>query len=534
VAHTHGDRGSLAYVYLLTSVAALGGLLFGYDTAVIAGAIKFIKLRFALDEIGEGWAVSSILVGCMFGAALAGILSDRLGRKRVLLLSALLFGLSSVGAALAPDLQMFVVARLLGGLGVGMASIVSPLYIAEVAPANIRGLLVSLNQVAIISGMVIVSLANWRIADYGSKMDRQFRGFNSSYEAKYGRDEIIKGFLAKHGPQIDRVEVAAFLSEHKGAPDNAAAVAFLKKHEIDVEESAVEFARHGVLPWNEEFGWRVMFGVGALPALLFFLAVFAVPESPRWLTKQGRGDEALVVLSRVGGSQLAQRQMREIEEAIAEEEGTLRDLFRPGVRVALGIAIVLAILQQVTGINAVVYYAPKIFESAETTPAQALLQTVALQLVNLFCTLISIVVVDRVGRKPLLLLTSAAMGVSLVLLGGAFYFKLSAAWIFGFTLAYIGSFAAAMGPVVWVVLSEIFPTRTRGRAMSIAIVALWIACFAVAQSVPWMFANAGHTLTFGVYALMCAVAVVFVALFVPETKGKTLEEIERSWHRAKG
>jgi MFS family permease len=553
VAHAHDDRGSLAYVYLLTSVAALGGLLFGYDTAVIAGAIKFLKLRFTLDEFGEGWAVASILVGCMVGAALAGILSDRLGRKRVLLLSAVLFGLSSVGAALAPDIQMFVVARLLGGLGVGMASIVSPLYIAEVAPANIRGLLVSLNQVAIISGMVIVSLANWGIADYGSKVDGRTaatcrtqshcvecthgeasgRSETASYECKECAPATVQSFITKHGPKIEPADVSAFLAEHKNAPDNAAVVAFLKKQKIEVEESAVELARIGLLPWNEEYGWAVMFGVGALPALLFFLAVFAVPESPRWLTKQGRGDEALVVLSRVGGSQLAQRQMREIEEAIAEEEGTIRDLFRPGVRVALGIAIVLAILQQVTGINAVVYYAPKIFESAETTPAQALLQTVALQLMNLFCTLISILVVDRVGRKPLLLVASAAMGISLLLLGGAFYFELSAAWIFGFTLAYIGSFAAAMGPVVWVLLSEIFPTRTRGRAMSIAIVALWIACYAVAQSVPWMFAHAGHTLTFGVYALMCAVAFVFVALFVPETKGKTLEEIERSWIRGK-
>lgn len=221
--------------------------------------------------------------------------------------------------------------------------------------------------------------------------------------------------------------------------------------------------------------------------------------------------------------------MREIEEAIAHEGGSIWQLFRPGIRVALVIAVVLAILQQVTGINVVLYYAPKIFESAEATPTQALLQTVALQAVNLLFTLVAIWVVDRGGRKPLLLITSAAMGISLVLLGGAFFLKLSSVWIFAFTLAYVGSFAVAMGPVVWVVLSEIFPTRTRGRAMGVATVSLWIACFLVSQTVPWMFKHFGQAPTFWVYAVMCLVSFVFVAGFVPETKGKTLEEIERSW-----
>jgi len=455
------DRdGSMVYVCLLATVAALGGLLFGYDTAVIAGAIGFLKKEFIIGhyperwvDVLEGWAVANVLVGCMIGASLAGTLSDRFGRKKVLLLSAVLFAVSAVGSAVPENLSQFVVARMLGGFAVGMASMLSPLYIAEVSPAGIRGRLVSLNQIAIISGMLVVSIVNWMIA----------------------------------------------------SPE---------------DES-----------WNVATGWRWMFGSETLPALLFFVLLFLVPESPRWLTKQGREDEALAVLARVGGRQRARLEMKEIHDAIARESGSIWELFRPGIRAALAIAVVLAILQQVTGINAVLYYAPKIFESAEVTPTQALLQTVALQVVNVLLTLVAIVVVDRGGRKPLLLITSAAMGISLLLLGGAFFLKLGAVWIFVFTLAYVGSFAVAMGPVVWVVLSEIFPTRTRGRAMGVATVSLWVACFAVSQTVPWMFENLGEAVTFWSYATMCVVSFFFVALFVPETKGKTLEEIEQSWTR---
>ena len=445
------DRGSTGYVWLLASVAALGGLLFGYDTAVIAGAIKFLVKRFELDATQEGWAVANVLVGCMIGAALAGTLGDRLGRKKVLLLSAVLFTVSAVGAAMPNNLTQFVVARMLGGLGVGMASMLSPLYIAEVAPARIRGRLVSLNQVTIILGMLIISIVNWLIA----------------------------------------------------SPDNET--------------------------WNIATGWRWMFASGTLPAVLFLVCLFLVPESPRWLVKQGREAEALAVLTRVGGRECAQAEMAEIREAIARESGEFRELFRPGVRTALIIALALAVLQQVTGINAVLYYAPKIFASAGVSDSQALLQTAALSLVNVLFTLIAIWLVDRIGRKPLLLATSTAMCVSLALLGAAFQLGLPAAWIVAFTLAYVASFAVGMGPVVWVVLSEIFPTRIRGRAMSIATVCLWVACFAVSQTVPWMFQTLGQPATFWTYAIMCLVAIGFVAAWVPETKGKTLEEIERGW-----
>jgi MFS family permease len=237
------------------------------------------------------------------------------------------------------------------------------------------------------------------------------------------------------------------------------------------------------------------------------------------------------VLTRVGGARRARENLDQIREAIAMESGSFWELFRPGIRVALLIAVGLAVLQQVTGINAVLYYAPGIFRSAgaDVTAAQALLQTVALQAVNLLFTLVAIQVVDRGGRKPLLLVTSAAMGVSLVLLGGAFQLDLAPGWIFAFTLCYVASFGVAMGPVVWVVLSEIFPTRTRGRAMAIATVTLWAANFLITQTVPWMFNHLGKAGTVWIYAAMCLVAFVFVGALIPETKGKTLEEIERAW-----
>lgn len=446
-------EGSLAYVVLLTAVAALGGLLFGYDTAVIAGAIGFLKNHFVLGPAMEGWAVSNVLVGCMVGAMSAGTLSDRWGRKPVLLMSAALFAVSAVGAALPRHLYEFVIARFLGGLGVGMASILSPLYIAEVAPPKIRGRLVSLNQVAIILGMLVVSLANWWINQLGDTS------------------------------------------------------------------------------WNESTGWRWMFASGTLPAGLFLAALFLVPESPRWLTKQGRQDEARGILTRIAGPTAAAAQLDEIRHTIAEEGGRWRDLFQPGIRLALVIAVVMAILQQVTGINAVLYYAPQVFAAADVTPGRALLQTVAMHIVNLSFTMVAIWLVDRLGRKPLLLATSAAMGVSLVLLGAAFHWGLAPVWIFALVLIYVASFAVAMGPVVWVVLSEIFPTRTRGRAMSVAILALWIACFTLSQTVPWMFATLGRATTFWTYAIMCGVSLVFVAAFIPETKDQTLEAIEQHWTR---
>lgn len=453
-AYRDPSTGSMTYVFLLASVAALGGLLFGYDTAVISGAIGFLAERFQLGAVAKGWAASSALVGCMVGAASAGVLSDQLGRKRVLLVSAVAFLVSAIWAALPRTLAEFVVARIVGGFGIGAASMLSPLYIAEVSPARVRGRLVSINQLAIVSGMVIVYFVNAYIASLG---------------------------------------------------DTA---------------------------WNVALGWRWMFGSGALPAVVFLLLLFAVPESPRWLTKQGRDAEAMAVLVRVGGAKHAEDEMRDIQQTIAQESGSLLQLFQPGIRVALVIAVVLAVLQQITGINVVLYYAPEIFKNAGLPVSTAMNDTVLVGLVNMLFTLVAIWLVDQLGRKPLLLLGTLGMGASLALLGGAYYFQmLHGKWVLLCTLLYVASFASAMGPVVWVIMSEIFPTRIRGRAMSIATVCLWVACYLVSQTFPWMLETFQGALTFWFYAAMCGVALAFIGLCVPETKGKTLEQIERSWLR---
>ena len=472
-----GGKGSMSFTVRVCLVATLGGLLFGYDTAVISGAIGFMKAHFDFTAAQKGWAASSALVGCIFGAIMAGSLSDGLGRKKVLIISAILFLISAIGSAIPKELTeffftgyplfgegyklglpessvypLFVDYRILGGLAVGAASMTSPMYIAEIAPARVRGRLVSVNQFAIIFGMLVVYFVNSHIAALGEQI------------------------------------------------------------------------------WNVESGWRWMFGSGALPAVVFLFLLLAVPESPRWLTKQGRDAEAMAVLARVGGSQHAQVEMAEIRQTLAQERASLGQLFRPGIRLALCIAVVLAVLQQITGINVVLYYAPEIFKSAGLAVNQAINDTVIVGLVNLGFTLVAVGVVDRLGRKPLLLIASAGMGASLTLLGGAFWLeKFQGPWVLLFTLSYVASFAVAMGPVVWVVLAEIFPTRIRGTAMSIATVCLWIACFLVTQTFPWMLKTLRGPATFWLYAAVCALAFLFVLFFVPETKGKTLEEIERSW-----
>jgi SP family xylose:H+ symportor-like MFS transporter len=451
------EKGSIVYVMLVCMVAALGGLLFGYDTGVINGAIGPLKVHFFLDANWAGWATGCALVGCAIGAAIAGVLSDWLGRKKVLILSAILFLISAVGTALPKNITTFIIYRIIGGLGVGAASMSSPMYIAEISPARIRGRMVSVNQFAIVTGFLVVYFVNY--------------------------------FIALQGDQM----------------------------------------------WNQESGWRWMFGSEALPALLLLVLLFFVPESPRWLTKQSRSDEALEILARVDGVEYAKTELLEIKDAIAHESGSLKQLLQPGMKIVLVIGIVLAVLQQVTGINVFLYFGTEIFKKMGSETNAALLQTVVVGAVNLTFTIVAIWTVDRLGRKPLMIIGSAGMGLSLLAMGLASYFGRTELWLLLFILGYIACFALSVGPVTWVILSEIFPTRIRGRAMAIATVCLWVANYVVSQTFPmmeennWLLEKFHHAFPFWLYGIFCIVLVTFVWRFVPETKGKTLEEIEKHW-----
>ncbi|MGZ5423821.1 MAG: sugar porter family MFS transporter [Candidatus Aminicenantales bacterium] len=434
------------YVIAITLVAAIGGLIFGFDTAIVAGATRYMKEQFSLNSLQEGWAVSVVLIGCMFGAGLAGPISDRIGRRRLMLVSAVLFFVSAVGCALPRTITAFVIFRFIGGLGIGSAAVLSPLYIAEVAPARVRGALVSVNQLAIVTGILLAYFVNWMFA--------------------------------------------------------------------------------GVGPSN----WRWMFGLGAVPSIFFFLLLLRVPESPRWLVKNGREDEARTVLTRADTAEAAAVGIREIKDTLALEEGSFRELFSPAFRRPLLIAIVLAIFQQITGINAILYYAPRIFEGAGFARMSAIGQSTIVGLVNMLFTVVAIVLADKVGRRPLLLVATGGMGVSLVLLGAAFKFPfLPASALLFIILLYIAFFASAMGPLVWVVMAEIFPIKVRGSAMGLATLILWFADFLVTLTFPIISDRFHPATAFWIYAAMCGLDLVFMWFYLPETKGRTLEEIERGW-----
>ena len=444
-------QGNRAYLYLLAGVGALGGLLFGYDTAVISGAVGFLQQHFHLSAGLTGWAASSVLVGAMTGALAGGPLADRVGRKPMLLGCAVLFAFSGVFTALAATLDNYVLARLLGGVAIGAVSVISPLYIAEVAPGRVRGQLVSLYQLAIVSGILVVFFVNLLIQ------------------------------------------------------------------------------RQGSAEWNAAYGWRWMFGSLTLPALLLFGLSLLIPESPRWLLKVGRPDEAQRILERVGGAAEAGREMQEIEQALGEESGQFTELFGPNYRRALLIGAALAVLCQFSGINAIMYYAPEIFKSSGAGLDISFLQTLLVGIVNLAFTFVAIWLIDRAGRRPLLLAGSAVQVLALFAVGLAFKMGLGGLFLLLPILLFIAAFAAGMGPVPWVVISEIFPTRIRGGAMALATLVLWASDFAVAQTFPLLNAAIGTAWTFWIYAFCSLVGLVFVWNVVVETKGRTLEEIERAW-----
>ncbi|MGH9583225.1 MAG: sugar porter family MFS transporter [Bryobacteraceae bacterium] len=444
----YSEHGSSVYVYLAAAVAATAGLLFGFDIAVINGAIVFLRSQFHLSDVQTEAATSSLLFGCIFGSGMVGWLTDRLGRRRVLMLAGLGFAFSAIGAAVPHSLTQFVAARFIGGIAIGAGSVLAPLYIAEVAPARNRGRLVSLNQMAIVAGILIAYLVNWGLSFVGPS------------------------------------------------------------------------------------SWRWMFASAALPSAALFIALFFVPESPRWLVEMGRGAEALAVLTRVNGAGMAVKELKNIEETIDKEAGTLAELFRPAFRRPLLIAISLAILQQITGINTVLFYGALIFKQhvAHQSENSAIFANVIVGAVNAIATLVALWLIDRAGRRPLLMISTAAMAVSETGLALAFLGPApSAPLVLTMMLFCVATFAIGLGPGFWVLLAEIFPTRIRGRAMSIATVCLWCASTLLTMTFLTLTKAVSPTGAFLIYAGFCVVTLAIVFFAVPETKGRSLEEIERLW-----
>jgi sugar porter (SP) family MFS transporter len=458
---------NLGYLVPICLVATLGGLLFGYDTGVISGAIEFLTAKFHLDVVMKGWASGSVLIGCAAGVLIVGPVSDRFGRKKALMMAAALFLVSSMGTAIPKDITTFIIFRFLGGVGIGIASMATPMYIAEIAPAHLRGRLVSANQIAIVGGIVLVYFANYFIA------------------------------------------------------------------------------RSGTLEWNQNVGWRWMFASGILPSLIFALLLLRIPESPRWLVEQGRSSEARQILAKVAGEEHARTELEAIRAALTQTRGTWGELLGGTLRFPLLIGICLAVLQQVTGINVFIYFGTTIFKnmSATTGVDAGMLQQIVIGGASMLSTVVAVMTVDRWGRKPLMLLGAAGMGGSLLAMGLMAQLladpTAASGWMLMSIIAYVVCFGLSVGPVTWVILSEIFPTAVRGRALGLATFCLWMADYVVTQTFPmmdapdsWLVQRFHHAFPFYIYAFFCLVLILVVWRLVPETKGRSLEEIEGSWLRS--
>jgi len=464
-------------VYLITATAVLGGFLFGYDTAVISGTIGdldhfFIQPQGFESSIGNWWlgfTVSAALIGCIVGAMSGGIISLKLGRRKAMMLSAILFFISAIGSAL-PELCIdsigsgnhtvwisFIIYRIVGGIGVGLASMLAPMYISEIVPANVRGRLVSWNQFAVVIGIFISFLVNYQIGKIG--------------------------------------------------------------------DASWQFSR----------GWRFMFGAETIPAIIYFFLLFTIPESPRWLVLKGQDEKAASVMYKIFPEIDVPNLITEIKNSF----GTISPkLLSFGYRVLL-IGGALAVFQQFIGINVVLYYAPEIFKSIGVKGDQALFQSVVVGLINMLFTIIAIKNVDRFGRKPLLLIGAIGMGFSMICLGASFFLNSNGIFALVFMLLFVASFAMSWGPVTWVLIAEIFPNSIRGKAMSIATAAMWISNFIVSQTFPvidknhFLIEKFNHGFAYWIYGAIALISFVFIWKFVPETKGKTLEEMEGFWDKDK-
>lgn len=450
------------FVYSICLVSAMGGLLFGYDWVVIGGAKPFYELYFGIADSPtmQGLAMSVALLGCLIGAMVAGMMADRYGRKPLLLISAFIFLSSAYATGAFSVFGWFLAARFLGGIGIGIASGLSPMYIAEVAPTSIRGKLVSLNQLTIVLGILGAQIANWLIAE--------------PIPADFTPADICAS-------------------------------------------------------WNGQMGWRWMFWAMTVPAALFFVFSFILPESPRWLASSGKREAALKVFTRMGGKEYAVTELAAIEAASAcqTQEGGFRQLLNPAMYKVLTIGVVMAILQQWCGINVIFNYAQEIFMAAGYGVSDVLMNIVVTGITNVIFTILAMFVVDRWGRKALTLIGSFGLAIIYSFMGAAYYFHITGIVLLIIVVMAIACYAMTLATVMWVIISEIFPNRIRGVAMSVCTFALWAACFILTYTFPMLNSGLGAAGTFWLYGLICLGGGIFVVFRLPETKGKSLEEIEK-------
>ncbi len=457
-----GVKFDRVYIFAIALTAALGGLMFGYDWVVIGGAELFYEKYFHLAASAQvGWAMSSALVGALFGASLAGVLSDAFGRKPLLVASGFLFVISSIGTGIAPSFVFFIVNRLLGGVAIGIASSLSPMYIAEVAPASMRGRLVSMNQLTIAIGVMAAQVVNWLIAQ----------------------------------PMGQGITVAQISFDC----------------------------------WNVQTAWRWMFGATAVPAVIFFLAMLFAPESPRWLAKRGRLQQSFKILARIGGESYAKQSVSEIEDTLANEVNKVdfKELLAPKMAKVLMLGVLIAVFQQWCGINIIFQYGSRIFADAGYAVSGILFSIMTTGAAAVLMTFVAIATVDRWGRRALML--SGALGLTgiYLVMGWTYYEHIKGLFPVMLVMAAIACYCYSLAPVTWVILAEIFPNRIRGAAMSISVVALWLGNFLLSQTFPVLYEKFGLARCFLVYAGICLAGFVFILFNLPETKGKTLEQLER-------
>ena len=447
-----------SYLLLISLVSAMGGLLFGYDWVVVGGAKPFYEVFFGIENSPgmQGWVMGSAILGCLLGVMVSGSLSDRYGRKPLMVVSSLIFILAAVGTGIVNTIEWFIIYRIVGGVGIGIASNLSPMYIAEVAPSNVRGRFVSINQLTIVIGILSAQIVNWLIA-----------------EPTFPGEDILAS-------------------------------------------------------WNGQMGWRWMFWAGGVPAIFFFLLIFLVPESPRWLASQYQYDKATNILARIGGKKYATEEVAAIRsmENDNKEKVDYRLLFQGKMPKILMIGVVVAAFQQWCGINVIFNYAQEIFSAAGYGVSDILFNIVITGVTNVIFTVIGMYTVDRLGRRALMIFGALSLAGVYAALGACYYFEITGIAVLALVVMAIAFYAMTLAPIVWVVISEIFPTRIRGMAMAVATFSLWTACFVLTYTFPLLNSGLGAHGTFWLYGIICVLGFIFIKKYLPETKGKSLEEIE--------